>query len=122
LAQIAQYLSCFHSVILDRDDGEVDVGLADYIDVVRPGVLSLPQAATMETENEHCQARTSRFSQDRLFRCSKGRAFRLHPLSSPTRPLPAYAPEGNEHKIISLGVVSWPVGAGVPPANIEESS
>jgi KAP family P-loop domain len=32
----------------------------------------------METDNEHCQARTSRFSQDRLFRCSKGRAFRLH--------------------------------------------
>ncbi len=36
-------------------------------------------AATKETDNEHSQARTSRLSEDRLFRRSKGHAFRLLP-------------------------------------------
>jgi hypothetical protein len=62
----------------------------------------------------------SAISQD-SFRENLARLF-AYTLSSPTQPLPAYAREGNEHKIISLGVVSWPVGAGVPPTNIEESS
>jgi hypothetical protein len=35
--------------------------------------------ATKDTDNEHSQVRTSRFSQDRLFRFWKGCALRLHP-------------------------------------------
>jgi hypothetical protein len=40
---------------------------------------TLPAGSNKETDNEHSQARTSRFSQDRLFRFSKGCALRLHP-------------------------------------------